>query len=539
MKNILLVTAAVTCIGFTACKKSDFADSYTDPSKVADATIERQFAGVITSYTWTNPNTGQHGYIVPQYWNYFVIMRSTVLRYTQATGWENGNNQYVPGAASVGDYWKDYFYMLAQYRVLQNIYAKLPAIDQQLSRIYMITASIFFYDQTQKMIDLYGDIPWSEAGKINENKGDYNASLAKYDDAAAIYATMLDDLKGFSDELNTINIENYVQAKFAVQDLVNKGDVTGWKKYCNSLRLKMLTRVSGAPAFQSRANTEISAILSEPAKYPVVEGNAANIRISVYQLGSDINAKSFQAGLEGDPGWISNIAGKAMIDHMNTNGDPRLRAVFEPGDSARGVYRGLDPLLNGGAQTKMINEGTLAIYNRSTLSRNSYFPGIIINAAEVSFLKAEYYLKASNDAQAQDAYETGIKQSVEYYYWLRTFSQDNTAGPLTPTNNTEISNYINSTEVKWNTGSPAADKLKLIATQKWLHFSVVQPYECWAEIRRLDAPAFNFLPDAGNAQTQPPYRWTYPNNERVYNADNYAAVKSKDNLTTKIFWDLN
>lgn len=539
MKNILLITTAVTCIGFTACKKSDFADSYTDPSKVAEATVERQFAGVITSYTWTNTDKGQHGYIVPQYWNYFVILRGTLLRYVQATGWANDNNQYVPGAASVGDYWKDYFYMLAQYRTLQDLYAKLPAVDQQLSRIYMITASIFVYDQTQKMIDLYGDIPWSDAGKINENKGDYTASLAKYDDAAAIYTKMLDDLKGFSDELNTIKVETYVQAKFAIQDLVNKGDVTLWKKYCNSLRLKMLTRVSGAPAFQSRANSEITTILSTPASYPVVEANAANIKINVYQLGSDINARSFKAGLEGDPGWISNIAGKAMIDHMNTNDDPRLRVIYEPGANASGAYNGLDPLLNGGTQTSLINGGTLAIYNRSTLSRNVYFPGIIINAAEVSFLRAEYYLKASNAAQAQAAYETGIQQSVEYYYWLRTLSTDNTAGALTPTNSTEISNYINSAEVNWATATTQEDQLKLIATQKWIHYSVVQPYESWAEVRRLNAPAFSFLPDAGNAQTQPPYRWIYPNNERVYNADNYAAVKSKDNLTTRIFWDLN
>jgi hypothetical protein len=539
MKNILLVTVAATCIGFTACKKSDFADSYSDPSKVAEATVERQFAGVITSYTWTNPDKGQHGYIVPQYWNYFVIMRSTVLRYTQATGWANDNNQYVPGAASVGDYWKDYFYMLAQYRVLQNLYAKQPAIDQELSRIYMIAAAIFFYDQTQKMIDLYGDIPWSDAGKINENKGDYIASLAKYDDAAAIYTKMLDDLKAFADELNTIDVETYIQAKFAVQDLVNRGDIRLWKKYCNSLRLKMLTRVSGAPAFQSRANTEMATIFADPVSYPVVDANAANIKINVYQLGSDINAKSFKNGLEGDDGWPSNIAGKAMIDHMNTNNDPRLRAMFEPGAKAFGAYNGLDPLLNGGAQTSLINGGTMAIYNRSTLSRNVYFPGIIINAAEVSFLKAEYYLKTHNDAQAQAAYETGIQQSIEYYYWLRTFSTDNTAGSLTPTNGTEISNYINKADVKWNASAPDADKLKLIATQKWLHFSVVQPYESWAEIRRLDAPALGFLPDAGNAQTQPPYRWIYPNNERLYNPDNYAAVKPKDNLTTRIFWDLN
>jgi hypothetical protein len=216
-----------------------------------------------------------------------------------------------------------------------------------------------------------------------------------------------------------------------------------------------------------------------------------------------------------------------------------LRAVFEPGANAGGVYNGLDPLLNGGTQTSLINGGTLAIYNRSTLSRNVYFPGVIINAAEVSFLKAEYYLKAANAAQAQAAYETGIKQSVEYYYWLRTLSTDNTAGALTPAGSAEINNYITGAGVNWANATTTADRLKLIATQKWIHFSVVQPYESWAEIRRLDAPAFNFLPDAGNAQTQPPYRWMYPTNESVYNPDNYAAVRSKDKLTTKIFWDLN
>jgi hypothetical protein len=536
MKKILLITVAVVAIGFAACKKSDFEDSYSDQSKVTVASVEKQFAGVLTSYTWANSDKGQHGYVVPNYWNYFVVLRTTLLHYTQAVGWENSDNQYVPGIASIGDHWKDYYYFLAQYRELESIYSKLTPTDQADNRIYMIAATIFLYDQTQKMIDLHGDIPWSEAGKLSTNGGNYTASLAHYDDAAAIYTKMLDDLKGFSDELNSISVKAYIQNVFEDQDIVNHGSLTMWKKYNNSLRLRMLTRVSGASAFTSRASSEIAAILAAPAKYPVVTSNAENIKVSVYDLSSDINSKSFQGGLED---WNGNLASKAMIDHMKTNTDPRLRAMFEPGASAGGVYTGVDPLANRTTQNTNIANGKIAIYNRSTISRNQFFPGIIITAAEVSFLMAEYYLKAGSSASAQTAYETGIQQSIEYYYWLRSLSNNSTAGALTPTNTTEVNAYIASAGVNWALATTTAAKLKLIATQKWIHYSVIQPYESWAEIRRLDAPTFSFEVDGSSSLSAPPVRWIYPPSEVTYNAANYSAVKSKDNLTTKVFWDIN
>lgn len=538
MNKILLITVAVVSIGFTACKKKDFEDSYTDQGKVLTSTVEKQFAGTLVTRMWTNTDKGNHGYIVPQYWNYFVILRTTLLHYTQAVGWENSDNQYVPGAAAINDNWKDYYYFLAQYRELETIYSKLSAGDQTAYRIYMIAAAIFVYDQTQRMIDLHGDIPFTEAGLLSANNGNYTASLAKYDDAATIYTTMLDSLKGFADELNTINIPDYVLNKFKTQDLINQGNITLWKKYCNSLRLRMLTRVSGASAFSSRANSEIATILSTPGNYPVVTANSENIKVSVFDVSSDISARSFRQGLEDSYG---NVAGKVMVDHMKNNSDPRLRAIFEPGLKAGGVYTGVDPLGDRRDQNIAIQrDSTVALYNRSTVSRNQSFPGILINAAEVSFLAAEYYLKTANLSSAKTAYETGISQSIEYYYWIRTLSNDNTAGALTPTNATEISAYIVSPEVNWDLALTTADKLKLIATQKWIHYSVVQPHESWAEIRRLDAPAFSFEVDAANSIVkQPPVRWIYPASEVTYNKANYETVRSKDNLTTKIFWDIN
>ena len=522
MKTRILMFSIALALAFAACQKADFADSYTNPSKIAATTVEKQFTGFLNSNKW---------YVLPDYWNYFVVLRITLNRYNQAVGWVNSSNQYIPGASAGSDRWNNYYGFLSQFRELEKINAKLSADDKADRRIYMIAATMYFYDHTQRIVDLHGDIPWSEAGKLSINGGDYNASYPKYDAAEAIYTKMLDDLKAFSDELNSITVKTGIQAGFKTQDFVNKGDLTLWKRYCNSLRLRMLTRVSSATAFQSRATSEIASILGDATKYPVVSQNTENIQINVYDINTDIHAKNFRTGLED---WDGNIAGKAMIDHMKKGVDPRLRAMFEPGlkDTLK-VYKGLDPMIDAATQTALIAGGTLTMYNRSTLSRNQFFPGQLINAAEVSFLAAEYYLKANNDASAKTAYERGIKQSVEYYYKLRTVSNDNTSGALTPTTDAEILAYTNSADVAWTN----TDKLNLIATQKWIHFSVVQAYDGWAEQRRLDLPKVSFWTDDANAQKQPPVRWLYPTSELTYNGTNYGTVKSKDNLTTKIFWD--
>jgi hypothetical protein len=529
MKKILsiIATAIIPMVLVVSCKKSSFEDAYKDPSKVSTSTVEKQFSGMLFS---------NREYVIPSYWNYFVILKNTALHYTQAVGWANSPGQYVPGGAAITDRWNNYYTMLAQYRELQKINGALTAAEQAEKRIFMIAAAIYFYDQTQKVVDLHGDIPWSQAGMLSANGGNYSSSLAKYDTAESIYTTMLDELKAFADELNTLTVPAATAKAFTTQDLINNGDVTLWKRYCNSLRLRMLTRVSGAGAFQARSSQEIGTIVGDATKYPVVNSNDVNIKWDIYNVGSDINSKGFRTGLED---WNGNIAPKVMIDRMKSTADPRLRAIFEPGANANGVYNGLDQSLNETAQTNLINGGTVAIYNRSTFSRNEFFPGMLIDAAEVSFLISEYYTKSGSDSQAKTAYENGINQSIDFFYWVRTVTNDQTAPALTPTNPTQKAAYISNATVSWTTATTPGAKIDRIATEKWLHFNVVQPLESWAEIRRLNAPALAFPTDGSSNQQQPPVRWIYPAGELAYNTENYQAVKGKDNLQTKLFWDVN
>jgi hypothetical protein len=527
MKKIFF-SIVVLVIGITSCSKSDFEESYSDPSKVANATVEKQFTGFLVA---------NKDYVLPSYWNYFVVLRTTLPRYTQAVGWINDNNQYIPGAAGTSDRWNNYYLFLAQYRELQKVNATLSLQDQKDRRIFMMAATIFLYDHTQKAIDLHGDIPFLEAGMLSTNGGDYQKSRAKYDSPEALYTKMLDDLKMLSEELNSIVLKNDISLAFKNQDIVNKGNIQLWKKYCNSLRIRILTRASAAPSFATRANTEIGSILASTVSYPIISSNVDNVQINVFNLSSDpeLNSKGFKEGIESGGG---NIAGKAMIDHMNTNSDPRLSAMFEPGEKASGVYYGVDPMGLSSDQDQLITDGKIAIYNRSTLSRNQYFPGVLINAAEVSFWVAEYYLKNGNTTAAGTAYENGIMQSTGYYAAIRGLSNDNTAGSYTPPTSTEIQTYLSKPAISWTAAATNNDKLKLIAIQKWIHYSIVQPTESWAEVRRLDLPKLNFIID-NSAQKQPPFRWNYPTSEATYNAVNYGAVKGKDNLATKLFWDVN
>ncbi|WET70297.1 SusD/RagB family nutrient-binding outer membrane lipoprotein [Sphingobacterium sp.] len=526
-KHILLAglcAAGITAI--TSCSKSSFDELYRDPGKISEVSADKQFAGITYSY---------RELVVPSYWNYFVILRSTANRYVQATGWANENNQLIPGGASTQDRWNTYYAGLAQYREFEKVYTALPEAERTQLRIFYLAAKIFFYDQTQQVVDLHGDIPWSQAGMLSTNGGNYPSSYAKYDTAEEIYKAMLDDLKAISTELNTLPaLTSGVSTSFKTQDLINKGDITLWKKYCNSLRLRMLTRVSAASTFTARANQELADIIGNQSTYPLTLTNADNIDISVFNSGSDINARGFRDGLES---WNANIAGKVMIDNMVSKADPRLPFIFEPGQGANGAYIGLDQSLTSAEQTALIsgtpaNPSKIAIYNRSTYSRNEYFPGLLITASEVNYLLAEYYNRTGNNAAAKSAFEQGVKQSIALFPAIRALSKDNTTTAAAQPTDAQINTYISN--IGWGTNN-----IQLIATQKWLHFNVIQPLQSWAEVRRLNYPVFTFRTEVSDIQKTVPTRWNIPATEVNLNGTNYDAVKSKDKLDTKIFWDVN
>jgi tetratricopeptide (TPR) repeat protein len=509
----------------SSCQKNTFDENYRDPSKVTEVTVERQFSGMIYSYRQL---------IVPEYRNLFVTLRPTVFRYLHTLGWINEQNNLLPGGAAIEDRWSRYYEGLAQFRTFEDAYNNSIQIEQEEKRIFLLAAKILFYDQTQQTVDLFGDIPWSKAGMLDRNKSDYLNSYPAYDKAEDIYSTMLDDLKQISTELNSLQMTDNIQSRFSTQDVINGGSLDLWKKYCNSLRLRMLTRVSESSAFASRTSQEIADIINDPITYPLILTNAENAQLDIFSVDDNsIQTKNIKDAFEAD-GWYANLAGKTMIDHMVDNADPRLPFLFEPGANANGVFKGLDPSLVSAEQSDLARSGTISIINRSTVSRNQYFPGILFSATETNLLLAEYYLKNSNPALAKTAFENSVKESIDLWRAIRSKSADNTvSAPATPTTG-QVNTYLSN--LNWDA---ASNKLQLIATQKWLHFNIIQTVQAWSEVRRLDYPTFSYVIQNSDVQKTVPVKFNLPPSEPVYNAANYEAVKAQDNVNTPLFWDVN
>lgn len=524
-----ILLAATLGMMIPGCSDAKLEEIYPDPSKTSFATVENFMTGVFLAGNPVN---------LPAYWRYFVIENPTLGHYTQAFGWINGKSQYIPPTVATEKRWEYYYDVVRNYREMEVLYNKENENDKVSKRAFMLAATVFFYDQSEMMVDLYGDIPWSEAGKLKINNGDLNSSLPKYDDAAEIYTKMLDDLKNISDEWSTLTLNSAYAGSFANKDFINNGSILAWQKYTNSLRLRMLARVSGVPAFQSRVSSEMTAIFGNPSKYPVIESNSENILIDA--KGPDLLAITNQGGgiKEGLETWGSqNYGSKYMVDLLNTSADPRLRVLFDPSD---GAYMGIDQAASEDVQSAFITANKVARYDSVTFSRNDLFPGIILTAAEVSLIKAEAAQQGWISGNAKDAYENAIRQSIEFYFSMNLLGStklfEYSRAPEAAVTESEITGYLANANVNWDLN---ANKMQLIATQKWLHFNISQMTQTWAELRRLNFPVLTFMPDPTSPVSQPPLRFGYPSTEKLLNTTNYSKVASKDNFTTKIFWDVN
>jgi len=512
---VVLITAS--------CSKDKLSDIYSDPGKTSTASVERMFTGVLNS---------SMDYVRMEYWRLFVVEQPSLGHYTQVMGWTNGEKQYEIAIGPVSDRWNSYYTgVMIQYRQFMQLYEDLPEAEKPNYQIMKMAASIYFYDHTQQMVDIWGKMPWSEAGMLRMNNGNLVASKPKYDDGEEIYTTMLDDLKTMAEDFKTITLSQGYQNIFTTQDIYLGGDIQNWRKYCNSLRLRMLIRVSAASAFQSRAQTELAQMLNNPSDYPLIENN--DEQVIMESVPGTYESSGLQQAFET---WgVYDLAPYAMIEHMKANSDPRLPCIFEPGANANGEYIGLDPMLNATEQGDLLTSGVIARYSGVTFTRSKMYPGWLCTAAEINFHKAEAFTLLGNDGAAKTAYEQGVRNSILFYFWINQQSLEGTP-PLETPSDAVIAAYLNANGVKWD---GAANKKKLIGEQKWIHTGISQMGHTWAELRRLGYPELDFFVDNSSTQKQPPIKWVYPAAEKNLNGENYSKVASYDDPNLNVFWDVN
>lgn len=107
------------------------------------------------------------------------------------------------------------------------------------------------------LTDCFGDVPMTKA-----TKGDEGILHPKFDSQKDIYTALLNNL----DSANNMYI--VTRTMIYGTGILYGNNVTKWKKFTNSLRMRLLLRVCKKPEINAMA--QIRAMVDNPTKYPVI-----------------------------------------------------------------------------------------------------------------------------------------------------------------------------------------------------------------------------------------------------------------------------
>jgi hypothetical protein len=323
------------------------------------------------------------------------------------------------------------------------------------------------------MTDAMGDLPYSEALNGSDNL------QPTYDSQQTIYAGMFADLKQASDEIDPSGLG------FDTGDLLYGGDMTAWRKFANSLRLRLamhLTNVDPGTA-RSEAQAAVGA--------GVFTSNDDNAVLWYLAASPNQNPIYTNAIARDDYGMS-----KTFVDSLLSLNDPRLPIFADP-NSASGAYAGLPNGLNDGEGPDLSTISRIGAYWRRTPNA----PLALQTYAEVLFAEAEAAQRGWISGDPAALYTAAIRASMEQYGIASA----------------AIDTYLAQPRVQYS----AATGLTQIQYQKWIAM-YMQGMEAWTEWRRTRIP--HLVPGPRAVLSDIPERLPYADNEDVLNQANLEAA---------------
>jgi hypothetical protein len=421
---------------------------------------------------------------------------------------------------------------------IKNMIQALLLLGENTTRVNLRSMIRIWQAQAfMGLVDEYGDVPYSQAGKAVSETIFY----PKYDDDAAIYDDLYKELKAAIAALNPSG--DYVSADLfygtnaqpSVKTTNAADQVAKWKKLGNSLLLRLGMRYSKVNA------TKAASIVAEAFAGGVMASNADNAYVKydgiLYTQGDNAALQNFSQ---------FSYAAEPFVNQLKSTTDPRAKFMIaqfaDPGkvsndlnpDTVLANQYGV-PIGKTDAQLSVapyrgtrgggLNYSQFNIYKLASPAA----PGFYVTYAQTSLLLAEAAKRgwiSGGDAAAQTYYENAIKADMAVYSLYPG---------TTPISTADVNGYLAQPGVAYN----PTDALKLINTQYWI-VNIRNGTEAWANFRRSGLPILS--PNLFNNNLNGGFvrRMSYPNVEASANTANYqaaAAAIGGDKLTSKVFWD--
>ncbi|MCU4177696.1 SusD/RagB family nutrient-binding outer membrane lipoprotein [Carboxylicivirga sp. N1Y90] len=514
MKSMKYILLALSILSIVSC--DDFEDINKDPNNPpANMVPPGLKVGAILQ------EATLHAHLHQRVHNLYVDMFS---QYYTGTGFGTYEYQSVDGWSQ--DFWNDHYRWFGNLTSLMLEYQDNDKFVNDVGLIKIWRAFIM-----HRAVDLFGDLPY------------FDVLSGEYDSEEEIYLDMLASLKEA--------VENMDEEKSMFNDIIYQGDVVKWKKFGNSLRLRLAMRVSGVDATTAKMHAQeavASGVLEDFSDMPTMPanqstwgegysmtyyfwwgaGNGVGLTETLYNLGTGIGGMEF------------------LKDHMENPDDlvefpefvdPRLTLCFgssssngevEAGYSGRwtGIPLGLSSDERQESEYKVANNARINVTLRGKNGGDNGRYRTIMPIAEVWFLRAEGALNGWNmGVDTKDAYENGVRASFEYW------KLDGADAYLT-------SSAVNTHGTSANWSDANGSSLEKIITQKYIGGYPDNSWEAWADLRRLELPKMNFglqfnsnVPAGKIIQ-----RVKYPSVQAQINSENYEKVRDKDHEGTKHWW---
>ncbi|UKJ08610.1 SusD/RagB family nutrient-binding outer membrane lipoprotein [Solitalea lacus] len=481
IKKIAVLMIALSTI--SASCTSDFEELNKDPNRIDKISPGTLLNPII--YNLASFNTARSD-------DFTFELMQVALPYPSASG---GVHRYNVSEAAGNSTWKTY------YQWLVNTKEMLAAAESSQDNNYKaiaLTLNSWIYSL---LTDCFGDVPMDEAAR-----GDELIFQPKFNKQQEIYTKILTDLE-------TANGLFDVSKKMSYGvDILYANDVLKWQKFCNSLRLRLLLRVSKRAEMNSFI--KMAAIINDAAKYPVFTKNddAAILKIT----GVTPNVSPWGRAID----FTTSVsAGAFFIDNLNNFKDPRLVKLNTQAKSTDGKttigYKGIPSGYAGNESQFKYQPSNLniALVTAPMIS-------VIMSYAEVEFIKAELAQQGKTSGDAKSHYEKGVKAAIEQW------------GAVMP------ADYFTNAETLIYTAYDGT--LERIMLQKYysLYFN---DYQQWFEYRRTGLPKLPIADGMVNNKVMP-VRFKYPSTVQSSNYENYKkAVESMggDDINTKVWWEKN
>ena len=501
MKKIL-ITCLTLGFFFASCDfDKGFEEMNVNPNSAAQV-------GVATKITKLQVDISGARY---ENWRNSFIYNSTIVQHHAENNWWAGDTYNRNDDWSFAQWNQAYNNMV---KGAQDIIKQLETDGD--TGTHMGMARIMRVFIFHRVTDLYGDIPYSEAGK-----GYTDGILTpKYDSQELVYMDMLKELEEAVAQISG-------DGALGSADVIFGGSAAKWKAFGNSMMLRLAMRLTQADA----TTAEAWAVKAIAAGTMTSNDHIASVK---HGDGSTGNRNGHGEVFLADQG--SRISTSFMSRMVN---DPRKTRLFmrqsdksQAAADLMGMKNGLknDPYtsLDGVSIPAAGDTGVYAM--AATELQSLTAPMVLQTYAEVEFLKAEAAIRGWISSSDKTHYEAGVSAAMKML--------DGIYG-TTPISDVDISAYL-AGDGAYKTGGSVAERWEQVMDQYWIA-TYFNEYEAYSNWRRSGFPTITATRHP-NSYTNGQFmvRMIYPTSESGNNAANYAAAvanQGADEYTTPLWWD--